>query len=271
MAARTAAKAAPGEVTKVPEEVPVESRKAPPASLSIFERINLISQEAGALAPEQKGGVPFAFRGVDGTVAHLTPFMHKYGVFVVPAGITHIVTEREVADKQGNPTGRVVKTSQVEQKWDVYGPDGYGFTAETAGLADDFADRSTAQAQSVAYRVALLQIFHLPTHDKEPEERGEEVQRERAAAVGGSAAPETKTRGQVATDKARAASAPAGDAQSVTVLQNKAKALGRKLGKGPDDLNALGTELAAGTPDWFGNAEVLAKIVEALEAEAKDQ
>ena len=58
--------------------------KAKEPELNIFQRINAISLEAGALAPESKGGVPFAFRGIDGTVAHLTPFLHKYGVFAAP-------------------------------------------------------------------------------------------------------------------------------------------------------------------------------------------
>lgn len=258
------------EVTKALAEAPTDGPEpalADAADLNIYQRIAAISKEAGALAPESKGGVPFAFRGVDGTVAHVTPFLHKYGVFITPSSINHIVTEREVADKQGNPTGRVVKTSQVETTFDVYGPDGYGFSIQTAGLADDFADRSAAQAQSVAYRIALLQLFHLPTHDKEPEERGEEVQRGLAEANAGGG--ETKSRGQIATDKARSATGPAG--KSLTQLQNEAKALGRKLDKTPKELNALGEQFDPGNEDWFTSAATMQKIVDHLTAEAADK
>ena len=80
--------------------------KAKEPELNIFQRINAISLEAGALAPESKGGVPFAFRGIDGTVAHLTPFLHKYGVFAAPKVLEAKVREREVGS-------RVVKKTEV--------------------------------------------------------------------------------------------------------------------------------------------------------------
>jgi hypothetical protein len=223
-----------------------------PSELNLYQRIAAISREAGALAPESKGGVPFAFRGVDGTVAHLTPFLNKYGVFLAPAGISHVVTEREVGS-------RVVKTSQVEQKFDVYGPDGYGFTIETAGLADDFADRSTAQAQSVAYRIALLQLFHLPTHTKEPEETGQDVL---------NAAATDAPRGPKAVEAAKA-SAPS--ATPVARLQQEAKALGRKLNMEPSVLNDKGAELSGGkdVDTWFNDALIMEQIVDWLKGQDK--
>lgn len=234
--------------------------------MTIYERITAIAIEAGALAPEAKGGVPFAFRGIDGTVAHLAPLLNKYGVFLAPRVVDKNVSEREVyqinrSTGEATPSGRIVKTTDLTCEWDVYGPDGLGFTFSTAGLADDFADRSTAQASSVAYRIALLQLFHLPTHSREPEETGQEVLN--ATSGEAPAAP----RGPKAVEAARAAAAPAAGT-NLTRLQQEAKALGRKLGKGPEDLNALGVELAAGKDGWFGDAGVMAKMVEALKAEA---
>lgn len=215
--------------------------------MNIYERINAISAEAGALAPETKGGVPFAFRGIDGTVAHLTPFLHKYGVFNTSKVQSHIVSEREV----GN---RVVKTTQVEVEFEFFAPDGSSIKMVTPGLADDFADRSSAQAMSVAYRIALLQLFHLPTHTREPEETGQAVQ----DALG--AAP---ARGPKAVETAKAA--PAAGAGSLTALQSRAKALGKSLGMGSAELNELAVSLADGNPGWFGDASIMKKIVSALE------
>lgn len=239
---------------------------AVPEDLNIFQRVAAISKEAGALAPESKGGVPFAFRGVDGTVAHVTPFMHKYGVLVFPSGINHVVTEREVLDKQGNPTGRIVKTSQVETTFTVVGPSGDAFTIQTAGLADDFADRSTAQAQSVAYRIALLQLFHLPTHDKDPEQAGEETQRAIAAANSGASAPEAP-RGPKAVENARAAAAPTATS-NVTRLQQEAKALGRAKNVTPDEMNAKGAELSGGKEAdvWFNDPLIMEQLRDWLKA-----
>lgn len=220
--------------------------------MNIFQRINAISKEAGALAPEAKGGVPFAFRGIDGTVAHLTPFLHKYGVFNTSKVLSHIVTEREV----GN---RVVKTTQVEVEFEFFAPDGSSVKMVTPGLADDFADRSSAQAMSVAYRIALLQLFHLPTHSRDPEETGQEVLENRGAATAAT------------TPVAKAAQAkPATQAaDSLPILQGKAKGLGQNLGKSDAELNALGQELSDGDGNWFQNATVMAKLVETLAAEAE--
>lgn len=226
------------------------AKKVVEPELNIYQRINAISAEAGALAPEAKGGVPFAFRGIDGTVAHLTPFLLKYGVFLSPVVQSHIVVPNAV----GN---RTVKTTELEVKYKVYGPDGESdIEIVVPGLADDFADRSSAQAMSVAYRIALLQLFHLPTHSKEPEETGQLVQ---------DAATTAAPRGPKAVEQAKAA--PAAPAGGITKLQAQAKALGKALGKGSEDLNALLAEHGDNEADPFNSVSVLTKVVKALEAE----
>lgn len=145
----------------------IEPETHPSEGLNIYQILDRISNEAGALAPEAKGGVPFAFRGIDGTVAHLSPLLRKYGVVVVPT-----VTQKAVSSAaSGN---KVVTTTDLTTQFTFYAPDGTNVVATTAGLANDYADRSTAQAQSVAFRVALLQTFALPTHSPEPEQTGVE-------------------------------------------------------------------------------------------------
>lgn len=136
-------------------------------TLNIYQIISKISQEAGPLAPTQAGGVPFSFRGIDGTVAHLAPLLDKYGIVTVPEVLQETVSQAPSGNK-------VVTTTRIKANYHFYAPDGTSITATTAGLANDYADRSTAQAQSVAFRVALLQTFHLPTNSPEPEQTGVE-------------------------------------------------------------------------------------------------
>jgi len=150
-----------------------EAKPKVEAPANIYQLISKISSEAGALEPTSKAGLPFPFRGVDGVVNHLSTLMQKYGVIVVPEVMEHVVTPREI----GN---RVVKTTTVVTKFHFYAPDGTTVAATTAGLADDFGDRSTAQAQSVAFRIALLQTFTLPTQSPEPEQTGQAVDDELA-------------------------------------------------------------------------------------------
>lgn len=249
----------PEEATETEVTEEVSAPAAPDAALTIFERINLISKEAGALAPEAKGGVPFAFRGIDGTVAHLSYFLNKYGVFAAPKVLSHIVLEREVMDRNGNASGRVVKTTQVEVEYTFYGPAGDSIAVVTPGLADDFADRATAQAMSVAYRIALLQLFHLPTHTREPEETGEDVIATRTAVANTTPA---------VAQRAAAASAGPAPATSIGQLQAKAKALGSNLGIESDDLNAMGSRISNGADPgvWFNDPAVMSALVAELEA-----
>lgn len=221
---------------------------------TVFERIIDITRAMPVLEPAKApgGGIAFKYRGVDATVAHVTPLLNEHGVFITPSGIEHIVTENQLAN------GKTVKTSQVITTFTVYGALGDSFTVQTAGLADDFSDRSAAQAQSVAYRVALLQLFHIPASGKDPEETGQEVEDGRAAPT---------ARGPKAVEAAKSAAVPEG--VPIIKLQSEAKSLGKQLGKGSDDLNRLGEQISGSNDPnvWFNDPTVMVKLVDALKAE----
>lgn len=216
---------------------------------SIFQIIPAIRAEAGALAPTRsaQGGVPFPFRGIDGTINHLAPFLTKYGVVTVPKVLERTTTSREVGSK-------TVTQTDLLADFTFYAPDGTSVTATTNGLAQDFADRSAAQAQSVAFRVALLQTFTLPTQQKEPEETGEEV-------IKGTAEEKAKV-----AQTAAAAAAPKGE--SVAELQTKI----RSIIQAPDAtytndiINALGNRISGGKVPavWMKQVTVLKAILDAV-------
>ena len=160
----------------------------------ILTLITEVKKKAGALAATQSSGVPFPFRGIDGTVNHLAQHVEEAGIVIVPSVREHEVTERSPDGK------RVVKTSKVVTDFTFYAPDGSSIVATTTGLADDFADRSAAQAQSVAFRVALLQTFFLPTQTLEPEQTGQAVEEGRTSHA---------TAASQKVDRARTATKPA--------------------------------------------------------------
>ena len=174
----------------------------------IFRLITEVKKKAGALAATQTSGIPFPFRGIDGTVNHLAQHVEEAGIVIVPSVREHEVTERSPDGK------RVVKTSKVITDFTFYAPDGSSVTATTTGLADDFADRSAAQAQSVAFRVALLQTFFLPTQSPEPEQTGQAVQDHAEK-------PQTPAQRQI--DKARAATPAAKGNSELEDLKKKVR------------------------------------------------
>lgn len=224
---------------------------------AIHEAIAAISKDAGALAPQKQGaGVPFAFRGVDQVVSHLSPLLKKHDVIVIPEVLEVTHTSRDVTDRQGNPSGKVITQTELRTRFEfIATEDGSSLSAVTAGLAQDFADRSAAQAQSVAFRVALLQVFSLPTTDKEPEVVGEEIIKGRAEAFA-----------------ATSPTAPKPAAAGVTALQGKIKALiagtyadakGTLFDPVPKEtINALGVEIS-GKPGqgWMADESVLKQVL----------
>lgn len=140
---------------------------------NIYQLISKISEEAGHLeaTKDPASGLKFAFRGVNAVVNHFAPLLRKHGVITVPEVLDRTTSTRELNG------GKAITQTDVKVAYHFYGPDGDDVVATTLGLAQDYADRSAAQAMSVAYRVALLQVFSLPTDDKEPEVAGEEVQK----------------------------------------------------------------------------------------------
>jgi hypothetical protein len=206
----------------------------------IYAAIAEVSKKAGALAPTKNGaGVPFAFRGVDATVAHVAPFLKDAGIVIVPEVLDKITTQREVGTK-------VVTQTDIRIAFHfIHTEDGSEVVATTAGLAQDFSDRSAAQAQSVAFRIAILQTFTLPTHDKEPEEVGEEIQKGLAA------------------ERAKAPAAPAGPKQP-TASQLKAevgKLVTNKVVT-PQQIDAFGDEISGQSKTkWMNDPAILSSIL----------
>jgi len=142
--------------------------------MSIYQKIDAIRKEAGALAKNDGGteGVKFKFRGIDSTINHLSSHLESAGVLVFPVDVEKEVTTRELGGGKA-----ITQTDLAVTYRFVDIDDGSDFLVRVPGLAQDYSDRSSAQAMSVAFRIALLQTFFLPTDDKEPEVAGEETQK----------------------------------------------------------------------------------------------
>lgn len=116
----------------------------------------------------------YNFRGVDRVVNAVAPLQRKHGVIVVPELAS--VEYRDITRSGGGRSHECL----VTMRYHWYGPRGDFITATVAGEALDTADKSTAKAQSVAWRVCLIQMLAIPTGDPDPDsvriERGEQPQ-----------------------------------------------------------------------------------------------
>lgn len=209
---------------------------------TIVQRLLDIAKQVGVLEPERSGGVPFAFRGIDATVAKLAPLLNQHGVIVVPTGTKQVLTQRDVGSK-------TVTKADIEVTYRFYGAEGDYIDADVAGQADDFADRSTAQALSVAYRIALLQVFHIAAFGNEE-----------------AASEETKTAREQAGDaKVAAARATAAKPKGVDPVKQMRDAIVAAAGaKGwePDRINEFANEVTGQPMEvWFENPDSLNLIL----------
>jgi hypothetical protein len=111
----------------------------------------------------------FRFRGVDSVVNATGPAFRTHGIKVIPKRIVDIV-RTEYETKRGT---RMVN-KEVTVEWEVRGPKGDSFTGESVGEAADAGDKSISKAQSVAYRVFLLEALNIPTGNADPDEESHE-------------------------------------------------------------------------------------------------
>jgi hypothetical protein len=219
---------------------------------TIVQRLIDIAKNVGVLEPEKSGGVPFAFRGVDAVVAKLTPLLNENGVIVVPQESRQILSQRDVGAK-------VVTKADVEVTYRFYGAEGDFLDVQVVGQADDFADRSSAQAMSVAFRIALLQTFHIAAFGNE--EAASEATKNEREAGGGSGSGNSKI------DKAKEASAKP-KVDPAAQMRDAILAAAAQKGWEPDRINEFATDVTGVDVDaWFNDPDklnlILSKINEA--------
>lgn len=110
-----------------------------------------------------QGPARFSFRGIDTVMNAVGPALRAHGVTVVPTA-DHIETERYQTAKGGLMQGAI-----VHMRYTVYGPDGDHFEGAAYGQAADAGDKAVSKAESVAYRMFLLQALTVPTDEPDPD------------------------------------------------------------------------------------------------------
>lgn len=105
------------------------------------------------------------FRGVDAVVNAISPALRKHGVIVVPQVTSIAYRDTTTAGRDPRPTREVT----VQVAYTFYAEDGSRVTATVPGESLDQSDKGSAKAMSVAFRIALLQVFALPTSEPDPD------------------------------------------------------------------------------------------------------
>lgn len=106
-------------------------------------------------------GGRYKFRGVDRVINAVGPALRRHGVLVLPTKVFD-VEYRELTTKAGGS----MQECTLKVQWTVRGPMGDDLPVmESAGQANDTADKGTAKAESVAHRVFFLTSLQIPTQE----------------------------------------------------------------------------------------------------------
>lgn len=105
----------------------------------------------------------FSFRGIDRVMNAVGPALREHGVIVTP------YPEDITTDTYQTDRGTTMHSAVVKMRYTVHGPAGDSFEGGAYGEAADAGDKAVSKAQSVAYRVFLLQGLTIPTDEPDPD------------------------------------------------------------------------------------------------------
>jgi len=108
----------------------------------------------------------YDFRGIDDVYNAIHPLIKKHGIFCAPSVLTDTVERREANTKDG---GKMMYTS-MSVLHRFYAADGSFLEVTTCGEGMDAGDKGAHKAQSMAMKIAYIEMFAIPIKDK-PEDR----------------------------------------------------------------------------------------------------
>ncbi len=151
-----------------PEQVPVHV-----AWNRLMRDVRKIAK-AGTFKSEYGKSQTWKYRGADHVINEFGPAQRKHGLIIAPISIEP--TYAAGSSKGGSS----FRECTMIVRWVVQGPAGdvLPYNPVSASEAQDYADRATTKAQTIALRTLLLTLAMVPTGDADPEseyiERGEQ-------------------------------------------------------------------------------------------------
>lgn len=133
--------------------------------MSVYEAINNVMDDVRAVGKDSRNTQQnFNFRGIDAVVNALSPVMRKHGLTVRPSNVLSIEHVPFTTK-----TGTLGVSCRVLVEYTFTDTSGDSCTSIVAAEANDYGDKATPKAMSVAFRTCLLQSFALPTTDTDPD------------------------------------------------------------------------------------------------------
>jgi hypothetical protein len=128
--------------------------------------MNAVMKEVREVKKSETANMPggsYKYRGVDQVVEALSASIREHGIVIVPVSV-----EPEHWTAQTSK-GSTVNYSRVVVAYAIHGPEGDSIPGQSVGEAMDSGDKSISKAMSVSWRTFLLEAFHIPTNDPDPD------------------------------------------------------------------------------------------------------
>lgn len=136
---------------------------------TIAQALAAVMSDVGAVAKNDRNQAQnFSFRGIDSVVNAVGPVLRKHGVVMLPTAGTPTV------DQYQTRNGAQMTHVLLPVTFTFYGPAGDSVSCSVIGEAADAGDKVMSKAHSVAWRVALLESFAIPTDDPDPDSESHE-------------------------------------------------------------------------------------------------
>lgn len=128
------------------------------AAKTIHQRMALIMKACDGITKSNTSDQGYKFRGVDDAYNYLHDLLVAQAVFTVPRVIS---MERE---ERLSSRGKTLIYTIMQMEFDFVADDGSKITiGPMVGEAMDSGDKSSNKCQSIAHKMALFQVFMVPT------------------------------------------------------------------------------------------------------------
>ncbi len=125
----------------------------------IYNAINSVMSDIGAIGKEKRSQQGFSYRGVDDVMNALAPAFIKYKLFVVPEVL------EQSREEHASARGGMLIYSICKIRYTFYAEDGSHVEVVTIGEGMDSGDKATNKAMSIAFKYACFQVFCIPTEE----------------------------------------------------------------------------------------------------------
>lgn len=125
----------------------------------IYQTINNVMSEIGAIGKGKRSQQGFLYRGVDDVMNALAPAFIRHKLFTVPEILEQKREERTTGK------GGLLIYSICKIRYTFYAEDGSHVEVVTIGEGMDSGDKATNKAMAIAFKYACFQLFCIPTEE----------------------------------------------------------------------------------------------------------